>query len=244
MRLRLQRILRSPWRGGGICRTRRRCVRRPTPRQKLEALDAQRSLDDPDSPWPAMGERADELIAAVNPVGKDMAQLGEPASQSLQKRYRSMAILNVGGMNVDGEQKAIGVGDDMPLAPVGTFAGIVASGAAGLGRRCTLTVEDRCRRPGLTPEFPAGLPNQRGDDFLPPSRVASGVKIGLDRRVRRKLLRQGTPLAARGTECKESPAKPCANPLPAAGPLGVAAEVGARSAPIPHQSCRLRSPLR
>jgi hypothetical protein len=195
----------------------------PAPRQKLEALDAQRSLDDPDSPWPAMGERADELIAAVNPVGKDMAQLGEPASQSLQKRYRSMAILNVGGMNVDGEQKAIGVGDDMPLAPVGTFAGIVASGAAGLGRRCTLTVEDRCRRPGLTPEFPAGLPNQRRDDFLPPARHATGSPW---------------------TECKESPAKPCANPLPAAGPIGVAAEVGARSAPIPHQSCRLRSPLR
>jgi hypothetical protein len=129
----------------------------------------------------AMGERADELVAAVNPVGKDMAQLGEPASQSLQKRYRSMAILNVGGMNVDGEQKAIGVGDDMPLAPVDTFAGIVASGAAGLGRRCALTVEDRCRRLGLRPSFRRAC-------------RTSAVTIFCHR--------QGTPLAARGQNVK------------------------------------------
>src|ERR1700736_4214461 len=170
----------------------------PAARQKLEAFDALRSLNDLNGPRSAMGERSYELIAAVNPIGKDMAQLGEPASQPLQQRDGSVAILNVGGMNVDGEQKAIGVGDNMPLAPVDTFAGVEASRTAGLGRRCTLTVNDRYRRPGLAPELPAGFPNQSCDDFLPPSGVAPGVKIALDRRVRRKLLRQGTPLAAGG----------------------------------------------
>ncbi len=125
----------------------------PAARQKLEAFDTLRSLNDLNRPRSAMGERGYELIAAVNSVGKDMAQLGEPASQPLQQRNSPMAILNVGGMNVDGKQKAIGVGDDMALAPVDTFAGIVASGTAGLA---------------------------------------------LDRRVRRKLFRQGTPLAAGG----------------------------------------------
>ena len=52
----------------------------PAPRQKLEAFDALRSLNDLNRPRSAMGERGYELIAAVNPIGKDMAQLGEAAS--------------------------------------------------------------------------------------------------------------------------------------------------------------------
>jgi hypothetical protein len=123
----------------------------PAPRQKLEALDPLRSLDDFDRPRSAMGQRIDELIAAVNPVGEDMAQPREPASQPLQQWDRSMAVLNVGGMNVDGEQKAVGVGDDVPLAAVDAFAGIEASRTAGLGCWRTLTVDDGGRRPWLRP---------------------------------------------------------------------------------------------
>src|SRR5258708_30930326 len=73
----------------------------PSPRQKLEAFDALRSLDDLDLPRPAVGECVEQLMAAVDPIGKDMAQLGEPISQALQQRYCSMAILNVGRMNVN-----------------------------------------------------------------------------------------------------------------------------------------------
>ena len=69
-----------------------------------------------------------------------------------------MAVLNIGGMDVDGEQQSIGVGNDMPLAPVNTFAGIVASRTASLGRWGALTVNDRCRWSGLASKLPAGLP--------------------------------------------------------------------------------------
>jgi len=96
-----------------------------------------------------------------------------------------MAVLNIGGVNVDAEQKAIGVGDNMPFAPVNALAGVVASRAAGLGRRCALTVNHRCRWPGLTSKFPAGLPDQNSDDLLPPSGIAPSIKIALNRRVRR-----------------------------------------------------------
>jgi hypothetical protein len=113
----------------------------PTPREKLEAFDALWSLDDLNRPWSAMGERSYELIAAVNSIGKDMAQLGKPAPQLLQQRNGPVAILNVGGVNLNGEQEAIGVGDNMSFAAVDTLTGIVASRTAGLGRRCTLTVE-------------------------------------------------------------------------------------------------------
>src|SRR6202022_5189887 len=105
---------------------------------------------------------------------------------------------NIGGMNLDRGQKAIGDGDDMPLAPADALAGIVAPGTAGLGRWCALTVDNRCRWPGLAPELLAGSLDQSCGDFLPSSGIAPGVKITLNRRIRRKLLRQGTPLAACG----------------------------------------------
>src|ERR1700760_2009142 len=127
----------------------------PAPRQKLEAFDPLWSLDDLDRPRSAMGQCGDELIAAVDPVGKDMTQLREPASQPLQQGDGPMAILNVGGMNVDGEQKAVGVGDDVPLAPVDAFTGVEASRTAGLGLWRTLTVDDGGRRPRLAPKSAA-----------------------------------------------------------------------------------------
>ncbi len=147
-----------------------------------------------------MGECGDELIAAVNAVGEDMAQLWEPASQPLQQRDRSMAILNVGGMDVDGEQKAVGVGDDVPLAPVDALTGVEASRATSLGRWGTLTVDDGCRRTRLAAEPAARPPDQSCEDSLPPAGIAPSVEIALDRRARRKIARRSAPLAAGGQD--------------------------------------------
>ena len=52
----------------------------PAPRQKLEAFDAMRSLDDLNRPWPAIRECFLKLVAAVDAIGKDVSQLGEPAA--------------------------------------------------------------------------------------------------------------------------------------------------------------------
>ena len=52
----------------------------PAPRQKLEAFDARRPLDDLDRPWTAMRECFLKLVATVDAVGKDVPQLGEPAA--------------------------------------------------------------------------------------------------------------------------------------------------------------------
>ena len=109
-----------------------------------------------------------------------------------------MDILNVGGMNLDGQEKAIGVGNNVSLAPIDALAGIKAAWAAGLRRRSTLAIEDSRGRHGFTPEFPAGLPNQSSDDLVPSGGISPRVKIALDSRVRRELARQGSPLAAGG----------------------------------------------
>jgi hypothetical protein len=146
----------------------------PASRQQLEAFDAMRSLDDLDRPRPAMGECSSKLFAAINTIGKDMPQLGEAVSQALQQRDGAMDVLHIGRVNMNCEQEAISIGDDMPFAPVDTFARVKTSRSAGLRRRSTLTVDDRCSWLRLTSELPSRLPNQSFDDLchLPLSRQA------------------------------------------------------------------------
>jgi hypothetical protein len=103
-------------------------------------------------------------------------------------------------MNVDGEQKAVGVGDDVPLSPVDALASVEASRASGLGRWRTLAVNDGCRRPRLAAKSATRPPNQRGDDSLPPTGIAPSVEVTLDRRAWRKIPWQSAPLAAGGQD--------------------------------------------
>jgi hypothetical protein len=149
----------------------------PAPRQKLKAFDPERSLDDFDGPRPATGKGVNKLFAAINPVGKDMPKLGKAVSQALQQRDRTMDILNVGGMNLNGKQQAVGVGDDVPLAPMDAFPGVEAARTAGLRCRSALAVDDGSRRARLASEFPPRLPNRSSDDLVPPTGVAPGIEI-------------------------------------------------------------------
>src|SRR4029077_4005416 len=110
----------------------------PSPWQELEAFDASWALDDLDRPGPAMGERPTQLIAAVDAIGKDMAQLGELGTQMLQQRDGTVDILHIGRVNAHGEQKAVGIGDDVALASMEAFAGVEAARPAAFGRRRSL----------------------------------------------------------------------------------------------------------
>src|SRR5215831_3763918 len=107
----------------------------PAPRQELKAFDPEWPLDDVDCPRPAMGECVSKLFAAIDPVGKDMPQLGKALSETLQQGDCAMDILDIGGMDVNGQQQAIGIGDDVPLAAIDTFARVKAARPAGLRRR-------------------------------------------------------------------------------------------------------------
>lgn len=57
------------------------------------------------------------------------------AAQSFEQWNGAMAVLDIGRVNMDPEQKAVGVGDDMPLTSINAFAGIIAPRAASLRRR-------------------------------------------------------------------------------------------------------------
>src|SRR5579872_142643 len=175
----------------------------PASRQKLEAFDPSRALNDLDGPRPAMGERVDELFSAINAVCEDMSKLGKAIAHPLQQRDRTMDVLDVGGMDVDGKQETISIGDDVPLASVNPFAGIETARAAGLCRRSTLAVDDGRRWCRLATEFSPGLPDQSPDDPLPSASVAPSVKISLDRRIWWELAWQCPPLAAGGQNVED-----------------------------------------
>ena len=74
----------------------------PAPRQELKAFNPERPLDDLDRPRTTMRECVNKLRAAINPVGKDVPQLGKAVPHALQQGNCAMDILNVGGMDVNG----------------------------------------------------------------------------------------------------------------------------------------------
>src|SRR2546423_9298845 len=170
----------------------------PASRQELEAFDAEWPFDDLDGPWTAMGERVSKLLATIDPVGKHMPQLGKALAQALQQGHGAMDILNVGGMNVNGQQEAVGVSDDMALAPIDAFAGIKPARPTGLRCRSTLAVNDGGCRSRLASEFAPRAPDQSAHDPLPQAGIAPSIEIALDRRVLRRSAAPGAPLAARG----------------------------------------------
>lgn len=57
-----------------------------------------------------------------------------------------MDILNVGRMDVNGQQQTIGIDDDVPLTAVDALTGIVAARTTSLCRRCALAVDHSGRR--------------------------------------------------------------------------------------------------
>lgn len=70
--------------------------------------------------------RPGDQLAGIAPVGEDALHEGEAPPGSLQDALGAVAILNVGAVHHDCEQPAVGVGQDVPLAPVDALSGIVA----------------------------------------------------------------------------------------------------------------------
>lgn len=175
----------------------------PASRQELEAFDSGGPLDNLDGPLAAMGECIEQLFAAIDPVGKDVPKSGKALAQALQERDSAVDILNIGGMNVDGQQKTIGIGDDMPLASMEALARVKSAWPAGLrGRRCLAVDDGSCRR-RLAPKFPPRLADQSSNDPVPPAGISPSIEIALDRRVRREVARQSAPLAAGGQNVED-----------------------------------------
>ena len=56
-------------------------------------------------------ERVFEFAACIAAIGEDVPQPGEPEADGFEDIGRTIAILDIGGMDEDEDQKSAGVGE-------------------------------------------------------------------------------------------------------------------------------------
>ena len=168
----------------------------PTPGQQHEALGLVGSLDDFHVPATVAGERRLQLGAGVAAIGEDVAQPGQQATDRDQQRRGAVAVLDVGGVDLRRHQMALGVGQDVALAPLDLLAGVEAARAGDVGAARRLAVDHPGARAGLPALGLARRHHQVEVDRPPQPAVPPGVEVAADRRNRRVMRRQGAPLAA------------------------------------------------
>src|SRR5258708_5773700 len=101
-------------------------------------------------------------------------------------------------MHLHSQQGALGVGDDMTLAPLDALGHVKPAWTATFRGLHTLAVDNPSRWRGFASLPLSDALDQRVIDRAPQARPAPLVKIILNRRACREVLRQRAPLAAAG----------------------------------------------
>lgn len=70
--------------------------------------------------------RPPDKPARIAAIGEDTGDEGVALARSLERQLAAIAVLNVSGMDANGEEPAVGVGQDVALAPGDLLARIVA----------------------------------------------------------------------------------------------------------------------
>lgn len=73
--------------------------------------------------------RPGDQPSSVAAVGEDALHKGKAPTGSLQDALRPLAVLDVGAVDLDREQPAVGIRQNMTLAPVDALSGVIAFGA-------------------------------------------------------------------------------------------------------------------
>ena len=97
----------------------------PAAAQYLEALGGWIAFDDLDDDVGLLF-RPTHKPTGVAAVGKGMFDEGIPGAGGFQHELAAVAILDVGGMDPDGEEAAVGVGQDVAFATFDLLARVVA----------------------------------------------------------------------------------------------------------------------
>jgi hypothetical protein len=88
-------------------------------------------------------------FSRITRVGPDFDQSAQRENGLAQHRFGTIAILHVGGRNLQGQQPTVGVAEQMAFAALEFFVGVVAAGASLTGSLYRLAVEDRRRGSGF-----------------------------------------------------------------------------------------------
>ena len=167
----------------------------PAALEQNEALGGVAAAHDFKRPLPVALQRADELVARITPVGEQVAQPWEALADRLDEIDSPVTILNAGSVDGDEQHQSEGIGDDVAFAAHDLFARIVAPWAAAFGRLDALTIDHRGAWAGLAPFDLARSHHQQVIDRLPQAAIAPDAEIVLNRRERREILGQHSPLA-------------------------------------------------
>ena len=73
--------------------------------------------------------RPGDQPSGVAAVREDAFEEGKAAPGSLEDALRPVAVLDVGAVDLDREQPAVGIRQNMTLAPVDALSGVIAFGA-------------------------------------------------------------------------------------------------------------------
>ena len=85
------------------------------------------ALDDFDDPTAGAGGSGSDARSLIAGVGEDALDEGKEAARAaIEHEPRPVAILHVGGMNDDVQEKAERIDEDVPLAARDFLAGIIA----------------------------------------------------------------------------------------------------------------------
>ncbi len=139
-------------------------------------------------------ERGTQLWPGIAAIGKHMAQPGEAMPDRPQHVRRTVAVLNIGGVDHGEQQQAKGIGNYVALAALDLFAGVIPANPSTFSGFHALAVDHARRRAGLSALKFAGAGHQQMVDCLPQPSIAPSVEVTPDCRDRREILRQHSPL--------------------------------------------------
>ena len=83
------------------------------------------SFDDLDRPAAEFGESFGQFVPRIGTIGEEMAQPGEEIVNGFDNERGAVAVLNISRVNLGADEEANRIGDDMALAPVDLFAGVI-----------------------------------------------------------------------------------------------------------------------
>ena len=116
-----------------------------------------------------------KVRSGVGAIGEDVAQPGEGPSDRGEQRRRTVAVLDMGGVNHAGDEPPAGVGEDMALAPLNQLAGVEPARATAFRGFHRLAVDHTGGRAGLSAlgPRPSAARARMSGSWLIPFSVAS-----------------------------------------------------------------------
>lgn len=176
----------------------------PAAGKHLEALRGVRSFDDFDGRIADPAQSISEFVTSIATIREYVAQPKEASDDFGGHQRRAVAVLNIGGMQYGMDEIAIGVGQDVPLAPFDFLAGLIGARTAAFRGFHALTIHHASAGRSLTTVCFACCHQQGVVDRQPQPIVAPEVEPVPHSRDRRKAWWQHPPGQAAAKQIQDS----------------------------------------